>query len=176
MTTVQTHIRASFLCFSYRSLLWVFLITLSFQLLASENSAINDERLALVLSGGGARGGAHVGVLKVLEEQGIYPDIIVGTSFGALVGGLYSAGYSAAEIESLLLDAHLESLFSTLMPRESLSFRRKKDDQNLLVKLKLRLDGKRFILPRGIIPDHRFRLWLSEQFLSSFFLFETVQA
>ncbi len=167
MTTVQTHIRVLFFWFSCncRSFLWFLLVTLSFQVVATEKSEIKDERLALVLSGGGARGGAHVGVLKVLEEQGIYPDVIVGTSFGALVGGLYSAGYSATEIESLLLDANLESLFSTLMPRESLSFRRKKDDQDLLVKLKLRFDGNRFILPRGIIPDHRFRLWLGEQFL-----------
>jgi len=55
-------------------------------------------KVALVLSGGGARGAAHVGVLRVFEQKGIPVDCIAGTSFGALVGGLYSVGYSADEI------------------------------------------------------------------------------
>ena len=55
--------------------------------------------LALVLGGGGAKGAAHVGVLKVLEEAGVQPDIIVGTSIGAIVGGLYSIGYSAQQLD-----------------------------------------------------------------------------
>ena len=57
-------------------------------------------KLALVLGGGGAKGAAHVGVLKVLEEAGVQPDIIVGTSIGAIVGGLYSIGYSAQQLDS----------------------------------------------------------------------------
>ena len=52
-------------------------------------------KVALVLSGGGAKGFAHIGVLKVLEEEGIPIDLIVGTSMGSLVGGIYSIGYSA---------------------------------------------------------------------------------
>jgi NTE family protein len=56
-------------------------------------------RLALVLSSGGGRGYAHVGVLKVLDEAGIKPDLIVGTSVGALIGALYAAGVPPAEIE-----------------------------------------------------------------------------
>src|SRR5690606_20331318 len=56
----------------------------------------------LVLSGGGARGFAHIGVLKVLEEEGLRPDYITGTSMGSIIGGLYSIGYSAAQIEELV--------------------------------------------------------------------------
>ena len=58
-------------------------------------------KIGLVLGGGGAKGAAEVGVLKVLEEAGIKPDYIVGTSIGSIVGGLYAAGYSAAELETM---------------------------------------------------------------------------
>ena len=58
-------------------------------------------KVGLVLGGGGAKGAAEVGVLKVLEEAGIKPDIIVGTSIGSIVGGLYASGYSAAELETM---------------------------------------------------------------------------
>ena len=61
-------------------------------------------RLALVLSSGGGRGYAHVGVLKVLEEAGIRPDLIVGTSVGALMGALYASGLSPIEMERRALD------------------------------------------------------------------------
>jgi NTE family protein len=69
-------------------------------------------KVTLVLSGGGARGAAHIGVLKVLEREKIPIDSIVGTSFGALVGGLYSLGYSADEIEKMFLDGSWVSVFS----------------------------------------------------------------
>ena len=68
--------------------------------------------LALVLGGGGAKGAAHVGVLKVLEEAGVHPDIIVGTSIGAIVGGLYSIGYSAQQLDSLFRSRQWLQLFT----------------------------------------------------------------
>jgi len=71
-----------------------------------------DGKLALVLGGGGAKGAAHVGVLKVLEEAGVQPDIIVGTSIGAIVGGLYSIGYSASQLDSLLRSRQWLQLFT----------------------------------------------------------------
>jgi len=67
-------------------------------------AATQPPRLALVLSGGGPRGFAHVGVLRALEEAGIRPDLVVGSSAGALVGALYAAGRSAADVERLALD------------------------------------------------------------------------
>ena len=71
-----------------------------------------DGKLALVLGGGGAKGAAHVGVLKVLEEAGVHPDIIVGTSIGAIVGGLYSIGYSASQLDSLFRSRQWLQLFT----------------------------------------------------------------
>jgi len=68
-------------------------------------------KIALVLGGGAARGFAHVGVIKALEAQGIAPDIVVGTSAGAVVGGLYAAGYSGFELQKLVLQLE-ESQFS----------------------------------------------------------------
>ena len=68
-------------------------------------------RVALVLGSGGPRGFAHIGVLKVLEEQGLKPDLIVGSSVGALVGALYADGYSAAELEKMAYDVNLLKFF-----------------------------------------------------------------
>ena len=67
--------------------------------------------LAIVLSGGGSRGLAHVGVLKVLDSLGVRPDIVVGTSMGALMGALYAGGLSGRQLDSLARAAHLETLF-----------------------------------------------------------------
>jgi len=69
-------------------------------------------RVALVLGGGGAKGAAHVGALKVIEEAGIQPDIIVGTSIGAIVGGLYSIGYRAADLDELFRSQQWLELFT----------------------------------------------------------------
>jgi NTE family protein len=74
-------------------------------------------RVGLVLSGGGARGAAHIGVLKVLEREGISVDLIAGTSMGALVGGLYAIGYSAEEIENIMKSQDWNSFFSDLPQR-----------------------------------------------------------
>jgi NTE family protein len=68
---------------------------------------VSRVRIGLALSGGGARGAAEIGVLKVLEREGIRIDCIAGTSFGAIVGGLYSAGYSAGESLHWLLSSVL---------------------------------------------------------------------
>jgi NTE family protein len=71
-----------------------------------------SSKICLVLSGGGARGASHIGVLKVLESEHIPIDCIAATSFGALVGGLYSIGYSASEIENLLSSQDWNNIFS----------------------------------------------------------------
>src|SRR5688572_2469283 len=59
-------------------------------------------KIGLVLSGGGAKGMAHVGVIRALEKAGIHPDFVVGTSMGSVIGGLYAMGYSADEIEQII--------------------------------------------------------------------------
>lgn len=76
--------------------------------------------IGYALSGGGARGFAHVGILKVLEEEGIQPDYIAGTSIGAIIGAFYALGYNAAEIESLSLNINWESIFDERQSRNDL--------------------------------------------------------
>ena len=75
-------------------------------------------RVGLALSGGGARGAAHIGVLKVLEREGIPIHFIAGTSFGALVGGFYALGYPAAEIEQIFSSQDWDNLFSDTPERQ----------------------------------------------------------
>ncbi|WBX73763.1 patatin-like phospholipase family protein [Tenacibaculum pacificus] len=65
--------------------------------------AQNQPKIGLVLSGGGAKGFAHIGVLKELEKAGVQVDYIGGTSMGAIIGGLYATGYSADQIEQIIL-------------------------------------------------------------------------
>jgi NTE family protein len=85
-------------------------------------------RIGLVLSGGGARGLAHVGVLKVLERERIPVDVIAGTSMGAIVGGLYASGLSAAEVESEVRKLDWDNVFASRVDRRELSQRRKEQD------------------------------------------------
>ncbi len=70
---------------------------------AQVQSILNAPSVALVLGGGGAKGFAHVGVIKALEESGITPTLVVGTSVGSLVGSLYASGYTPAQLEQLAL-------------------------------------------------------------------------
>jgi NTE family protein len=104
--------------------------------------------IGLVLSGGGARGAAHVGVLRVLEELEIPIDCIAGTSMGAVVGGFYAAGWSPDEIERELLAIDWAELFRGEAPRRSLSFRRKEDDLRY-IDFDAGLRGGRIKLPHG---------------------------
>lgn len=105
-------------------------------------------KIALVLSGGGAKGFAHIGVLKVLEQEGIPVDLIVGTSIGSLVGGIYSLGYSASELETLVRSMNWETTLSDDVPRAFLS----KNDQQLKQRyvFSLPINGK-LSLPQGVI-------------------------
>ncbi|MCH7931026.1 MAG: patatin-like phospholipase family protein, partial [Proteobacteria bacterium] len=68
------------------------------EVLAQQRSALERPKIGLVLAGGGAKGAAHVGVIKVLEELGVPIDYIAGTSMGAIVGGLYASGLSSDEL------------------------------------------------------------------------------
>jgi len=108
-------------------------------------------RIGLVLSGGGARGAAHVGVLKVLEQLHVPIDAIAGTSMGAVVGGLYASGLSARDIEKIMTSLNWQVAFHDRPPREDLTLRRKQEDENFLVKLPLGVRGHRIVLPKGLI-------------------------
>ena len=112
-------------------------------------------RVGLVLSGGGARGAAHVGVLKVLDEMRVPIDAIAGTSMGAVVGGLYASGMTAAEIEKLIRSVNWQDAFQDRPPREELGFRRKQDDREFLVRYALGVTEEGFVLPRGLVQGQK---------------------
>ncbi|MGY1446381.1 patatin-like phospholipase family protein [Pseudomonas chlororaphis] len=118
-------------------------------------------KIGLVLSGGAARGLAHIGVLKALEEQGVKIDAIAGTSMGAVIGGLYASGYKIDELEKLALSIDWQQALSDAPPREDIPFRRKQDDRDFLVKQKLsfRDDGS-LGLPLGVIQGQNLALLL----------------
>ncbi|MFG6433601.1 patatin-like phospholipase family protein [Roseateles sp. LYH14W] len=88
-------------------------------------------KIGLVLSGGGARGLAHIGVLRVLEEKQVPIDLIVGTSMGAVVGGAYASGRSLDELEALVKSANWNAILADRPARERLSIRRREDDERL---------------------------------------------
>jgi len=119
-------------------------------------------RVGLVLSGGGARGAAHVGVLKVLDELHVPVDVIVGTSMGAVVGGLYASGLNGVQIEAALTGVDWQDAFRDRPARRELSFRRKREDQDFLVQLPLGLKKGFFVLPRGLIQGQKLGRLLRE--------------
>jgi len=107
-------------------------------------------KIALVLSGGGAKGFAHIGVLKVLEEEGIPIDIIVGTSIGSLVGGIYSLGYTAQYMEDICRAQDWQSLLLDELPRQYLSKSDRYLQQRYLFALHVD-EIKKLALPQGVI-------------------------
>jgi len=107
-------------------------------------------KICLVLSGGGARGAAHVGVIEALEKLHIPVDCIVGTSMGAIVGGLYAAGMSAEELELQMNRPALQSDMANNPPRSRLSYQDKEDELKYLLRMEFGYANDRFFLPQGI--------------------------
>ncbi len=141
------------------------ILSLATSVFAQPLADAERERVGLVLSGGAARGLAHIGVLKALEEQGVVIDAIAATSMGAVVGGLYAAGYSIAELEQLALEVDWQQALSDAPSREDIPFRRKQDDRDFLVKQKLsfRDDGS-LGLPLGVLQGQNLALLLEKLF------------
>lgn len=99
----------------------------------SQNSYSQEKpkrpKIGLVLSGGGAKGFAHIGVLKVLEQAGVKIDFIGGTSMGAVIGGLYASGYKANQIDSIFKKTDFDALLNDFVPRSSKNFYEKRNDE-----------------------------------------------
>ncbi len=115
----------------------VFFIPITLPVLAermSAGSAVSAARpkVAVVLSGGGAKGVAHIGALRVIEQFGIPIDIIVGTSMGAIVGGLYSIGYTTAQLDSMVMSQDWGLLLSDRTPRPDQPYSEKENDDRYL--------------------------------------------
>lgn len=126
----------------------------------SETNIQNDSpKIGLVLSGGGAKGFLHIGVLKVLEEVGMPIDYIAGTSMGALVGGLYAAGYSIDMLTELSMEMDWIDLFSDEIRRRNIPMDEKEFDGLYLITLPI-LD-RSVGLPSGVVAGHRVSLLLN---------------
>ena len=93
--------------------------------------------VAVVLGGGGARGLSHIGALKVFEERKIPIDMIIGVSMGSIIGALYAAGYSASELEEIVLESEWEDLLSEELERKSLLASQQEAGENFNFSIRL---------------------------------------
>jgi NTE family protein len=116
-------------------------------------------KIGLALGGGGAKGAAHIGVLKVLEELKIPIDCIAGTSMGAVVGSLYASGMSPDEIEKVMTTVDWDDLFSDNPPRKDIDFRRKQEDLNYLSKVSVGIKNGKVVLPKSLMAGQKIGLF-----------------
>ncbi len=117
-------------------------------------------RIGLVLGGGGARGFAHVSVIKELERRQIPIDCIAGTSMGALIGGLYASGMSIEDIEKMVTTLDWSATFDDSLDRPERSFRRKRDDDLSLLNAKPGIDKKGIKITSGLLAGENIMLLL----------------
>ncbi len=113
-----------------------------------------DIKVGLVLSGGGAKGFAHIGVLKVLEEAGVQIDYIGGTSAGAIIGALYSSGYTAAQLDSILTTLDYNELMQDKLPRKSKSIYQKENGEKYAFSLPIK--NRKVALPSAVSKGQNF--------------------
>lgn len=123
-------------------------------------------KVGLVLCGGGAKGAAHIGAIKKLEEVGIQPDVIVGTSMGALIGGLYAMGYTSSQMDTIISNADWDYLLSDNIKREDMNFSVKQEDDKYFISIpfsslaienltsKKKEEKKGFSLPGGFVKGN----------------------
>lgn len=126
----------------------------------TETPPRQDFRWALVLSGGGARGLAQIGVLEVFEEHGLVPDLIVGSSMGGIVGGLCACGYKASELAQIADTLHWRELFRDTPSRLSLFFTQREESENHL--LEVRFEGFKPQIPRALTSGQKLTNLLSD--------------
>lgn len=135
-------------------------LTLNLCLSAQDNNA--RPKIGLTLSGGGAKGLAHIGILKAIDSAGLKIDYITGTSMGAIVGALYASGYSANEIENLRKDIDFDILFSNNVPLRTLSMEEK--DQYSHFAVELPFINNKIRLTTGVITGQELSTKFSELF------------
>jgi len=142
-----------------------FLLSCPFIVQADEPEPPQRPKIGLVLAGGGAKGIAHIGVIKVLEEMRIPIDYIAGTSMGSLLGGYYASGIPSHRLEELALGLDWDDLFHDNPDRRDISFRRKKDDSTFLIDLPIGFRDGKFTRPRGIIEGQKIDLFIKSMVL-----------
>ena len=129
--------------------LFIFFTSLGFSQSSDSLPQSNkDVSVGLVLSGGGAKGLAHIGVLKAIEQAGVRIDYIAGTSTGAIVGALYAAGYTAAQLDVMFKAVDFSTLIQDDVPRRAKTFNEK--DESVKYALTLPFDGFEISFPTGL--------------------------
>ncbi len=123
-------------------------------LYSQKTTKTEDIKVGLVLSGGGAKGLAHIGVLKMIDEAGVRLDYIAGSSMGAVIGGLYASGYTGQQIDSLFYTVNFDDLIQDKLSRRRKSFYEKEDSEKYALTLPI-IDGKPS-LPKGISNGQNF--------------------
>lgn len=135
------------------------------QLVAAQHAGTSHTaapRVGLVLGGGGARGLAHIGVIRYLQEHGIRIDAIAGTSMGAIVGAMYASGLDAEAMEQIATTLDWKYAFDDTTPRNQLSLRRKQDELDFPARGKLRYKDGRLRLPMGAIEGQHLNMMLHD--------------
>lgn len=143
------------------------LLAIPLLLLAAMQARAAEPDTCLVLSGGGARGMAHIGVIKVLERERIPVDCIVGTSMGAVVGSLYASGLTADEIEARVRALDWTTMFSDRVDRTVYPQRRKAEDRTFLAKGGLGLRDGKLAIPPSLFEGQRLAVALRTSLLVS---------
>ncbi len=141
-----------------KTFLLVFLLSQSAALIAQVPD-MHHPKIGLALSGGGAKGIAHIGVLKVLEEAGIRPDYVTGTSIGSIMGGLYAIGYSVEELEAMAKDIDWNYYFNDELKRTDLPIEERQYSERYQVKFGIEDNKVQF--PKGFIQGQKIGLLLS---------------
>jgi NTE family protein len=125
------------------------------QMPASVAAVTGRPRIGLVLGGGGAKGFAHIGVLKELERLHVPVDVVTGTSMGAVVGSMYAVGNDADGVDSIAHRIDWNAIFSDKLSRDELSFRRKVEQGTILLDYKLSFDNGKPVFPKGVLGYQR---------------------
>jgi NTE family protein len=123
--------------------------------LLAEDAPKKRPKIGIAFAGGGARGGAHVGVLKVLEELRIPVDYVAGTSIGSIIAGLYATGLSPDEMEKILKETDWDEATQDDPSRKEISYRRKEDDNLYLIKAELGFSHGKLVLPIGLLAGQK---------------------
>ena len=142
-----------------RKSITLFLLFL-FSISIHSQAPAKTEKLGIVLSGGGAKGLAHIGVLKVLEEEGIEPLFITGTSMGSIIGGLYAIGYTAADLEKVAHDVPWLEYFDDEVSRNSLPIEAKEESERY--QFSFPVVGGKIQFPKGFIQGAKMSMLLSQ--------------
>ncbi len=127
---------------------------------AIAQTKIERPKVGLVLSGGGAKGMAHIGVIKAMEEAGLYPDYITGTSMGSIIGALYAIGYSADEIKKIALNIKWENVLTNNIPLDKVAFEEKPFYGRYFIELPIQ--NKQIGLPQGLIEGQELTMFLNK--------------